>query len=454
MMIYRALLPFVLLLLAAPTWAMENYSQVLRDQYGRAIGGATVTVYVTGTTTLATLFSNNTGTAKANPFLTDALDGRFNFYAVNGVYDIIYTYPGATFDANHSRRIPLFDENDFSGGGGGGIDLGAAFPTSPTVDELFYLTSDSTVGDCIAGGGTARTLCAFLAEVWVPVNAIPEADTPQTVFGRGNSVSGIDESRKVEWRGEGTMATSGFNLYVHSSGKFVFKCVNQDVEGDCGTRIDLTGTHKYQIYTDSGLKFEVDGATGAITEATLDVETAGVTLTTTDEQWWDVVSCQGSTAAHIWNTITATVPAAACDTGTNTQKGYASFDATTDEAIHMDWVLPTGFTGEIDVHFIWKAAATSGATGWCAQLIRVADAATSDPAFPAQASSNCVSDTAKGTTLQENHTTITGVTCTSCAARDHVYVRISRDANGGAVTDDMTGDAHLMKVGRTWRVAK
>ena len=245
-----------------------------------------------------------------------------------------------------------------------------------------------------------------------------------------------------------------FVLFDDPTTGLTLDCEVATVLGDCDKGVKIYTGHVFNFKNNSGTAIgTLTESTGAWTNTKIDGEGSGNTITLTEESWFDLVACQGSTASHIWNTITATFPAAACDTGSNTQKGYASFDASTDEAIQMDWVLPTGFTGAIDIHFIWKAAATSGAVGWCAQLIRVADASTSDPAFPAQAAGNCVSDTAKGTTLQENHATISGVTCTSCAARDHVYVRISRDANGGAVTDDMTGDAHLMKVGRTWRVA-
>ena len=282
--------------------------------------------------------------------------------------------------------------------------------------------------------------------------------------GGGGGVTGWPSSSATK---EVTWANSLANALLISGGgvrKWAFyddatdglqmRCVVSGVADACNI-IRLIGSGFRLEYTNSSATpiFTLTESTGALTNVTLNGESTGNTITLTEENWFDVVACQESTAQHIWNTITATFPAATCDTGSNTQKGYASFDATTDEAIQMDWVLPTGFTGAIDIHFIWKAAATSGAVGWCAQLIRVADASTSDPAFPAQASGNCVSDTAKVTTLQENHATISGVTCSSCAARDHVYVRISRDANGGAVTDDMTGDAHLMKVGRTWRVA-
>jgi hypothetical protein len=132
--------------------------------------------------------------------------------------------------------------------------------------------------------------------------------------------------------------------------------------------------------------------------------------------------------------------------------GTADFDATTDETIERSWMLPGDWnSGALDVKFRWKAASISGAVGWCLQIARTADGATSSTTFAGQGSGNCVSDTAKGTTLQENDATITNVTCTSCASGDRLKLRISRDANGTAVTDDMTGDAKLIGIELTWR---
>src|SRR5437667_8426012 len=45
----------------------------------------TVTVYLTGTTTLATIYADNSGTAKANPF-TAAATGQWFFYVADGRY--------------------------------------------------------------------------------------------------------------------------------------------------------------------------------------------------------------------------------------------------------------------------------------------------------------------------------------------------------------------------------
>jgi hypothetical protein len=248
--------------------------------------------------------------------------------------------------------------------------------------------------------------------------------------------------------------TNKWALYDDPTDGLQFVCVVAGVANDCNYIRKLASGKYWEIQNSSGTSvLRVTASTGAITNATLDGEGSGNTITLTEEQWFNVASCQNTTAAHIFDTPTSNIPAETCDTGTNTQKGYLAFDATTDESIYGHWVLPTGFTGSIDIKFKWKIVATSGAVGWCFQMIRVTDGSTSDPAFPAQAAGNCVSDTAKGTTLQENDASISGVTCTSCAAGDHVYWRLSRDANGGAVTDDASGDAFLLAFGRVWRVA-
>jgi len=146
------------LLLVASTglqaWAMGNYSEVLRDQYGRAIGGATVSVYNSGTGTLATIYTDNGVTLKANPFLTDALDGRFNFYADNGVYDIVYVSPGVAFDNTHTQRLSVVDGSDLGAGGGGG---GSAAQGLEANHALVNEISGAIISKpFIAGDGTRK----------------------------------------------------------------------------------------------------------------------------------------------------------------------------------------------------------------------------------------------------------------------------------------------------------
>jgi hypothetical protein len=281
-----------------------------------------------------------------------------------------------------------------------------------------------------------------------------EADTLQTVTDRGNVSTGNDESNPLEILGTGAHIANGWRIGMGTDGKPFFLPICDGVENDCDREITIASGKTYRLKDSGGnTDFEYTESTGKITVATIDATVANVALTLYDERHFSVATCQNTTAAATFDLATTNTPAPTCNTGSNTQKAYLAFDATTDESFEDHWILPTGFVS-VNVHFRWKAAATSGAVGWCAQLIRVADGSTSDPAYPAQASGNCVSDTAKGTTLQENAASITSVTCTSCVAGDHVYVRISRDANGGAVTDDMTGDALLLNYGRVFVVTQ
>jgi len=71
---------------------MERYQNNIQDQFGNAISGVTVTVRRVSDGGIATIFSDNIGTGKSNPFTNDA-DGEFFFYAPNDRYDIFLTGP-------------------------------------------------------------------------------------------------------------------------------------------------------------------------------------------------------------------------------------------------------------------------------------------------------------------------------------------------------------------------
>lgn len=287
------------------------------------------------------------------------------------------------------------------------------------------------------------------------LGVVAEVDTLNTVFARtsGNRIDGATEAKPVEFRGSGGGADDGFDFFTDSSNVPQHVCVIGGVRNACDY-YRLLADGKKGGYKDAAgnVEFEHTEDTG-ITAMTVDAETSGVSITIPEKKWFPFAACQNATASLLWNSPTSNAAAAACVTGTNTQKGVADFDATTDESLQMTYLLPSDWTGNIDARIRWHAAATSGAVGWCVQLISVADAETGDPAFPAQGAGNCVSDTTKGTTLQENDASISAVTATGVAAGEMLYIRVSRDADGGAVTDDMTGDARGIGLELTFRRA-
>ncbi|MHB8392316.1 MAG: right-handed parallel beta-helix repeat-containing protein [Acidobacteriaceae bacterium] len=66
---------------------MKAYQSNLQDQFGNGIGLGTITVYLHGTSTKATLYSDDGVTTTTNPIVSDSL-GRYAFYVTDGRYDL------------------------------------------------------------------------------------------------------------------------------------------------------------------------------------------------------------------------------------------------------------------------------------------------------------------------------------------------------------------------------
>lgn len=71
---------------------MQKYKNNVQDTFGNAVSGVTVTIRDNPGGGLSTIFSDNSGTSKTNPFTNDS-DGEFFFYAADGRYDIELTGP-------------------------------------------------------------------------------------------------------------------------------------------------------------------------------------------------------------------------------------------------------------------------------------------------------------------------------------------------------------------------
>jgi hypothetical protein len=103
---------------------------------------ATVTVYQTGTLTLATIYDDNLSTPKGNPFSADEY-GYFHFYAAAGRYDVRISDPGVTAPFTWSD-IQLQDTYLLAR-----TDVGNSFTGNQSV------TGNLTVSGSLTVGGTA-----------------------------------------------------------------------------------------------------------------------------------------------------------------------------------------------------------------------------------------------------------------------------------------------------------
>jgi hypothetical protein len=198
-----------------------------------------------------------------------------------------------------------------------------------------------------------------------------------------------------------------------------------------------------------------ENSTNTLTNKTIDPEGSGNAIGRLIYVPLRPVTCQSSIPLLNWDYETTNTPAASCITGSNTQKGYADFDQTTDECLQWTGQLPSTWTGAIDADYAWMTTATSGSVAWCMQIICVGNTETDDPAFPAQASGNCVTDAAHGTTNQMNFISKTGISASGCAASEEMHVRLCRDPNEtGGQTDTVAADARLADVQLKMRVTE
>ena len=110
----------------------------------RSYPGCTVTVYVSGTATLATIYADLAGTPKANPFTANGTTGYWFFYADPARFDVQLSGAGMSTTTRGGLWIVA------SGGGGGGVT------GSGTTNTVPKWTSSTALGDSIITevGGT------------------------------------------------------------------------------------------------------------------------------------------------------------------------------------------------------------------------------------------------------------------------------------------------------------
>lgn len=345
--------------------------------------------------------------------------------------------------------------------GAGLVDLTSTPQITPgTVDsQLLILVGLHPTDTVQIDNGTGVRLCGNAGSIIIGQNA-------STLTARWNTTLSVWEQIGCvrDIFGSTTIGTSvrigkdgsdHWRLYCTDTECFQETVINGAVSPNSTIKLGTGGALAIlnNASTSIGTLTEV---TGAWINTTIDVEATGNTFTSYDEDWFDAAGCQNVTAGHIWDTPTTDVPTPTCDSAG--PGAYLAFNDTTDQSIRFKFRLPTGFTGAIDWIFRWKSVAISpGTVGWCVQLGRSPLGSGSFGALPAKGAGNCVSDTAAGSTLQENEATINGVTCGAaggCTAGDLIYGAISRNASATAVPDSMSGNALLIGWTRRVRSAK
>jgi hypothetical protein len=136
--------------------------------WNRSYPACTVTVYLTGTTTLATLYSDDASTPLANPF-TASSNGYWRYYADKGRYDTRFSNAGIVTPFTVAD-IQLCDVSaevcSLGGGGGTGTHdlLSATHPdtvpyTPPVAGDIVVALPSTALWSHISGNTANSTLC-------------------------------------------------------------------------------------------------------------------------------------------------------------------------------------------------------------------------------------------------------------------------------------------------------
>lgn len=126
-----------------------------------------------------------------------------------------------------------------------------------------------------------------------------------------------------------------------------------------------------------------------------------------------------------------------------------NFDATTDETIYFEGVLPDTYSGgglTVDIYWL-GASATSGAVCWEVGIERQDTGTDLDSdSFATNRTVSTTTSATSGAQVKSSISFTSGAQMDSLAAGEPFRLQVVRDANGTNGTDDMVGDAQLIRV--------
>jgi hypothetical protein len=131
---------------------------------------------------------------------------------------------------------------------------------------------------------------------------------------------------------------------------------------------------------------------------------------------------------------------------------YAEFpDSDGPYSLQQTIMLPSDWTGAIDLRILYRTVATTGNTVWQAATACRTVGEVDDVAY--NTANKSAADAAQGTTLFLNEATITGITTTGCAAGELLHLKVFRNRTESTVGDTLADVIRLNGVEVTTRRA-
>jgi hypothetical protein len=209
---------------------MQRWSRVVLDDNGRRVSGATVTVYNTGTTTLANIYSatstSDTPTVAITNPITTGSDGLAAFAAADGDYDIIIS--GSNVTTENLYRVNFFDGTTATTGSQSSfaLTMPSEFTVTGSPGVTIGVTKANETANTVWAGPTTGGAAAptFRALVAADVNPVAvDLTTNQTAAGNKTFSGNVSVGGTFGATGTATFsgaATVGTTLGVTGAATF------------------------------------------------------------------------------------------------------------------------------------------------------------------------------------------------------------------------------------------
>jgi hypothetical protein len=213
---------------------MQKYQNNITSRTGDAVSGIAVSVGVVGGG-LATIFADNAGTPKANPFTTDA-NGYFEFYVANGRYNI--TVPGGGY----------YDEMIADA-----LEIEAEADASVKTAVLAAATGTGLVGHNPTGVGAApTTTAAFLdafkqypsGQFYVEFGGKPNRVADRLLVGGASVNVGNNETVTPDWLTIYQIAKGRTNGFIQSAQSAILSTTNDNLQNGSSALVVAAETRK------------------------------------------------------------------------------------------------------------------------------------------------------------------------------------------------------------------
>jgi parallel beta-helix repeat protein len=278
-------LSFLVFFLAASLYGNQRYSNFCTQGNKTVIVGGVsgapkvqgsypqcqVTVYLTGTLSLATIYSDNSSTPLANPF-TANVNGSFFFYAANGRYDVTIS--------------------------GGGLPAPATFGDILLADPT---GGGTTVSSITAGAGISASPSTGAVTVTNTWGAIPSGTQLQGLRIQPNT----GNNTTLQFATPITVSATDYNFSAQTPGGSLAAGSNSITMTPCPLGMNGTDTLHY-VYISGGTGTAEAGViTGGSCTAGATTGTVIVTLANTHTGAWTITSACGGVPEAIQTVSTA-----------------------------------------------------------------------------------------------------------------------------------------------------